>query len=85
MLRILWKRDHFWFTSHSISKPTSINVYNGTIVHVKYSAANKAGCCALRTGLKGLGVSICCEGLGSVTHAPKCAYMYLCARVSENF
>ena len=39
----------------------------------------------LRIGLKCLGVSMCCEGLGSVTHAPKCAYMYVCARVSENF
>ena len=53
-------------TSRNISEPTSINVYNGTIVHVKYSTANKAGCHALRAGLKGLGVSVCCEGLGSV-------------------
>ena len=29
------ERDHFWFTSHSISEPMSINIYNGTIVHVK--------------------------------------------------
>ena len=27
---------------------------------------------------------MCCEGLDSVMHAPKCAYMYVCARVSEN-
>ena len=25
---------------------------------------------------------MCCEGLDSVMHAPKCAYMYVCARVS---
>ena len=53
-------------TSRNISELSSINVYNGTIVHVKYSTANKAGCHALRTRLKGLGVSVCCEGLGSV-------------------
>ena len=42
--------DHFWFTSCSISEPMSINVHSGTIVPVKYSTANKAGCHALGLG-----------------------------------